>query len=153
MSDPVTVAISAVSILQPFLPYLEPFRTALQKKIADVIVDAGWEQANTLWAKIAVRFKGDLALHDAAEAVAALPNNAGLQKALTEVLAYRLKDNPDFAEELIKLLGGEERLQEIVVGKEAIVIDIRQTMTGEGIQRIEAGDKAWISGVTQEQTH
>lgn len=91
-------------------------------------------------------------MNEAAEAVAALPNNAALQKALTEVLANRLKEAPDLAEELLNLLGGEKRLQEIVAGNEAIIDNIRQTMAGAGTQRVEAGDKARISGVTQEQT-
>lgn len=152
MLDIATVAVGAVKVLQPFLPYLDPFKTALQKKIADVTVGAAWEQAKSLWAKIAGRFKGDQDLNEAAEAVAALPNNAALQKALTEVLANRLKEAPDLAEELLKLLGGEKRLQEIVAGNEAIIDNIRQTMAGEGTQRVEGGDKARISGVTQEQT-
>lgn len=48
MLDVVAVAVGAVKILQPFLPYLDPFKTALQKKIADVTVGAGWEQAKSL---------------------------------------------------------------------------------------------------------
>jgi len=152
MTDFVTVAIGTAKLLQRFLPYLDPFKTALQKKVADVAASATWEQAKGLWAKITNRFKDDKELHESAEAVAALPNNAVLQKALAEVLAQRLKDAPDLAEDLLKLLGGEKRLQEIVAGNEALIKDISQKMAGAGTQRIEAGDKAQIIGVTQEQS-
>jgi hypothetical protein len=149
MIDFVSVASGAVKILGPFLPYLEPFRKALQKKVEDVTANAAWNQAKGLWTKITGRFKDDKDLNEAAEAVAALPNNAGLQKVLTEVLASRLQSAPDLTDELIKLLGGEKRLQEIVAGNEAIIDNIRQTMTGAGTQRVEGGDKAKISGVDQ----
>ena len=150
--DFVTIAAGVVKILQPALPYLDPLKTALQKKFSDATARAAFDQAKALWAKITSKFKDDKDLNEAAEAVAALPNNTGLQKALTEVLAERLKDSPDLATELLELLGGEKRLQEIVAGNEAIIDNIRQTMAGAGTQRVEAGDKARISGVTQEQT-
>lgn len=151
ITDVVAIATGTVKLLQPFLPYLEPFKTALQKKLTDATAGAAWDQAKGLWAKITGRFKDDKELHESAEAVAALPNNATLQKALTEVLAQRLKDAPDLTEELLQLLGGEKRLQEIVAGNEATIENIRQSMAGTGVQRVEAGDKAKISGVTMEQ--
>jgi hypothetical protein len=150
MIDFVSVASGAVKILGPFLPYLDPFRKALQKKIEDVTANAAWDQAKGLWGKITGRFKDDKDLNEAAEAVAALPNNAILQKALTEVLASRLQSAPDLTDELMKLLGGEKRLQEIVAGNEATIHDIRLKMAEAGTQRIEGGDKARISKVDME---
>jgi hypothetical protein len=150
MIDFVSVASGAVKILGPFLPYLDPFRKALQKKIEDVTANAAWDQAKGLWGKITGRFKDDKDLNEAAEAVAALPNNAILQKALTEVLASRLQSAPDLTDELMKLLGGEKRLQEIVAGNEATIHDIRMKMAEAGTQRIEGGDKARISKVDME---
>lgn len=150
MIDFVSVASGAVKILGPFLPYLDPFRKALQKKIEDVTANAAWDQAKGLWGRIKGRFKDDKDLNEAAEAVAALPNNAILQKALTEVLASRLQSAPDLTDELMKLLGGEKRLQEIVAGNEATIHDIRLKMAEAGTQRIEGGDKARISKVDME---
>jgi len=147
MVDFVSVASGAIKILGPFIPYLDPFRKAFQKKIEDVTANAAWEQAKNLWSKITGRFKDDKELHEAAEAVAALPNNASLQKALTEVLASRLQNAPDLTKELLDILGGEKRLQEIVAGNEAIIDNIRMTMAAAGTQRIQAGDKSRISGI------
>jgi len=152
MGDIVTIASGAVTLLAPVLPYLDPFRETLQKKLMESIAGDVLAKGKGLWARITSRFKNDKDLQDAAEAVAALPNNNGLQNALTEILAQRLKDAPDLAEELLNLLGGEKRLQEIVAGNEATIEKIRQTMAGPGTQRVKAGDKAYMTDVTQEQT-
>ena len=67
-------------------------------------------------------------------------------------MAERLKDSPELAKELLELLGGEEKLNEIVAGDEAIIESNRQALSGKGTNRIEAGNKARITGNTQEIT-
>lgn len=156
--DFVTIAAGVVKILQPALPYLDPLKTALQKKFSDATAGAAFDQGKALWAKITSKFKDDKALNEAADRVVRNADDTDEEvktfsrDKLTKVLAERLKDSPDLATELLELLGGEKRLQEIVAGNEAIIDNIRQTMAGAGTQRVEAGDKARISGVTQEQT-
>jgi len=154
--DIVTIAAGVVKVLQPALPYLDPLKTALQKKVSDAMAGAAWDQAKALWAKITSRFKDDKELNEAADAVATAPDKEIFQKAareeLTKVLAERLKDSPELAKELLGLLGGEQRLQEIVAGNEATIRNVKQMMAGAGTQRTEAGDKSLIEGVIQEQT-
>ncbi len=154
--DIVTIAAGVVKVLQPALPYLDPLKTALQKKFSDSAASAAFDQAKALWAKITSRFKEDKELSEAADAVATAPDKEIFQKAareeLTKVLAERLKDSPELAKELLGLLGGEKRLQEIVAGNEATIRNVKQMMAGAGTQRTEAGDKSLIEGVIQEQT-
>jgi DNA modification methylase len=142
MIDFVSIASGAVKILGPFLPYLDPFRKALQKKIEDVTANAAWDQAKGLWGKITGRFKDDKELNAVAKSVAENPDIEGFQEMLTKVLARRLESSPDLTKELIELLGGEKRLQEIVAGNEATIDNIRQTMAGAGTQR----DRGWRQG-------
>ena len=156
--DIVAIAAGVVKLLQPALPYLNPLKTALQKKISDATAGAAFDQAKALWAKITSRFKDDKALNEAADRVVRNADDTDedvktlYRDKLTKVLAERLKDSPELAEELLGLLGGEKRLQEIVAGDEATIDNIRQTMAGAGTQRIQAGNKARISGVNQKQT-
>lgn len=156
LMDFVTIAAGVVKLLQPALPYLDPLKTALQKKITDATAGAAWDQAKALWAKITGCFKDDKELNEAADAVATAPDKEIFQRAareeLTKVLAERLKDSPELAKELLELLGGEEKLNEIVAGDEAIIESNRQALSGKGTNRIEAGNKARITGNTQEIT-
>ncbi|MEI6064410.1 MAG: hypothetical protein WCQ26_07450, partial [Pseudanabaena sp. ELA748] len=109
-----------------------------------------------LWAKITSKFKDDKELNEAADAVATAPEKEIFQKAareeLTKVLAERLKDSPELAKELLGLLGGEKRLQEIVAGDRALIEAITFEMAGAGSQKIGAGNDAQIKNIVMKQT-
>jgi len=154
--DVVAIAAGVVKLLQPALPYLDPLKTALQKKISDATAGAAFDQAKALWAKITSRFKDDKELNEAADAVATAPDKEIFQRAareeLTKVLAERLKDSPELAKELLELLGGEKRLQAIVAGDRALIEAITFEMTGAGSQKIDAGNDAQIKNIVMKQT-
>lgn len=158
MIDFVTIAAGVVKVLQPALPYLDPLKTTLQKKISDATAVAAFDQAKSLWAKITSRFKDDKALNEAADRVVRNADDTDedvktlYRDKLTKVLAERLKDSPELAEELLGLLGGEKRLQEIVAGDSATIRKINQTMAGPGKQSTKAGNNCVIEDVTQKQT-
>jgi hypothetical protein len=54
--DIVAIATGVVKLLQTALPYLDPLKTALQKKFSDATAGAAFDQAKALWAKITSRF-------------------------------------------------------------------------------------------------
>jgi hypothetical protein len=66
---------------------------------------------------------------------------------LIEELAKRFKDHPDLAEDLLKMMGGLKRVQQLTAGYEAIIRDVSLTMGGPGEQTLKAGDKATIERV------
>lgn len=159
MLQVVPIAVAVVKIVQPFLPYLAPVGVAvqekLQEKMADVVAEAGWEKAKQLWEKITARFKGDGKLKAATDGVNQV---AGLSEAiqqvaqdeLVQVLATKLEESPNLAEELQKMMGGEQRLNEIVAGDEAVIARNVQKLKGSGTNRIQGGDKSKIIGNQQE---
>lgn len=59
MRDSLAVATHVVEIIAPHLPYMEPFRTALQKEIQNPEVSQDREAAEMLWARIYTKFNGD----------------------------------------------------------------------------------------------
>lgn len=151
MIDFASVSVGLVSLLSPYLPLLLSLGKSAGGKLEDSIIDKGVDVAGTqvkkLWAKISGYFKDDVEVTSAATMVAASPKDALRQQMLGQVLAERLKEHPRLAEELIEIMGGQERLQQIIAGNEAAIRDIRIKMAGAGKQSIEAGDKAVIERV------
>jgi hypothetical protein len=149
--DFVSVATAAVSLLSPFLPRLIALGGELGGKIKDAVVDTGatelGKQAKNVWDKITGSFGDDRKLTNAAAMTADAPDDTNRQKILIEELAKRLKDQPELAEELVVLMGGEKRLQQLIAGYEAIIEDISFEMKGAGEQTLKTGDKARIKGV------
>ncbi len=105
-----------------------------------------------MWTKITSRFKDDKELNTVAQNVASNPDSEFMQQMLTQILAKRLEEAPDFSKELLAMLGGEKRLQEIIVGNESTIKNVRQAMAGSGTQTIKGGDKTIVDNATQEQT-
>jgi hypothetical protein len=149
--DFVSIATGAVSLLTPFLPQLISLGSEVGGKIKDAVVDKGvselGKQAKTLWSKITGYFGDDPVLTSVATVAAAAPEDTGRQKLLIEELAKRLKDHPDFAQELLQMMGGPKRVQELTAGYEAIITDVSFKMAGPGEQKLKAGDRATIAGI------
>lgn len=154
MSDYVSIATGIVSILSPYLPQLISLGKDAEDKIKDAVVDKGvdalGEQARKLWGRISGYFKDDPVVTSAATLTADAPKDSARQRFFTEILAQRLKDHPEIADELLEIIGGPERLQQVVVGHEAIIKDLHQKMAGAGEQTIRAGDHAHLEGIVQE---
>lgn len=151
MIDLVSVSVAAVSLLSPYLPQLLSLGKTAGEKIGEAVLDksldAAGGQVKKLWDKISGYFKDDVEVTSAATMVAASPKDSLRQEMLGQVLAERLKAHPELAEELVKIMGGGERVQQINAGNEAIIRDIRMKMAGSGKQSISGGDKAVIKRV------
>ena len=156
MLDVIMLAGGVVKVIGPFLPYLMSLSNSTQKKLEEVISKQGgdfvWKQANALWDKIKGRFQNDPEVTGVATMTSADPQNEMYQQMLIQVLVKKLESSPDLAEELLKLMGGEAGVQRVTAGNEAWIESIRQKMVGSGIQEIKGGDRAVIRGVDQIQT-
>lgn len=155
MIDVVSLAGGVVTAIGPFLPYLASLGKSVHKKLEDVIAEQGgnvvWNQAQAIWKKIKDRFKDDTEIEGAAAAMSADPSNQMFQQMMVQVLTKKLEADPGFAEELLKLMGGEAGVQRVIAGNEAWIESIRQIMAGTGTQEVRGGDKAVIKNVGQKQ--
>lgn len=152
--DFVSIATGVVSILSPYLPQLLSLGKSVGEKIGDAVIKGGVgaldDQAKRLWAKVSNYFKDDPVITSAATVAADAPGDTTRQQFFTEILAQRLKDHPGLADELLEMMGGPKRLQQVIVGHEAIIKLLHQKMAGPGEQNVKAGDKATLEGITQE---
>jgi len=141
-----------VSYLAPFLPYLVAGATeaakGLGKKLGDLGGEAAWKQAQALWTKIKTRFEKDAEVKSASDLVAANPTDADYAATLQKALTKKLESNPDFAAELLEMLGGAQSVQEVIARRGSLVAHV--TQKGAGRKRAEATDDSAIIGVTQE---
>ncbi len=152
MTDYVSIATGAVALLSPYLPKLLSLGSEVGSKIKDAVVEKGvdavGEQAKKLWGKITGQFGADDELTGAAKLTAAAPQDAGRRKILTEVLAQRLKEQPQLAEELLAMMGGQKRLQQLIAGHDAVIEDVSFKMGSPGEEKLQAGDRARIKKIT-----
>src|SRR5260370_39325248 len=127
-------------------------------KLAEVIGERGgeatWNKAQALWSKLKSRFGNDPELTSAATMVATKPEDEARQTMLAEVLGARLKENPDFAEEIFELLGGQQAVQQVLAERGSWVEDVTQQIAGSsGNQSVIARDNSSIKGVKQNIQH
>lgn len=155
VQDLAEVAKGTVIFLTPFMPYLTPIGKGIQKKLEDVIAEKGgnivWDQAQKLWNRIKLHFKDDPVVTSAATMLSDAPELSARQQMFEQVLAERLKADPALAQELLSILGGPTRLQEVIGGHKSQITEIYQEMSGPGEQRVEGGDETVIKGVDQVQ--
>jgi hypothetical protein len=153
--DFVSIATGVVSLLSPFLPYLISVGSEVGGKIKDAVVEKGvselGKQAKAVWDKITGYFGDDPVLTSVATVTAASPEDTDRQKLLIEELAKRLKDHPNLAQELLTMMGGPKRVQELTAGYGAIIEKVRFKMGGPGQQTIKAGDWASVKDIDMEQ--
>jgi hypothetical protein len=81
--------------------------------------------------------------------VAAKPEDETYQTVFAKALATYLEKNPDFAKELVNLMGGEDSVQEVLAERDSWIGDVRQEMAGPGRQTLKASDGSVIQGATQ----
>lgn len=155
IADVGQVTATAVTTLAPFMPYLVDAGKAAGLKLAEVIGEKGgeaaWNKAQALWSKLKSRFGDDPELTSAATMVAIKPGDETRQMMLAEVLGARLKENPDFAEEIFELLGGQQAVQQVLAERGSWVEDVTQQLAGSsGDQSVIARDNSSIRGVKQD---
>lgn len=144
--DIVTVTAALTAALAPFTPYL----IEGGKKFAGEAGDAAWKKAQELWGKLNEHFGNDNKLKGKILSVSADPEDKEEQTGLVRVLADRLKENPQLAEDFYKILGGSEQaLQAVLADRSSWVEGIIQDMQGSGQQTINASDDSVVINVKQ----
>ncbi|BAY18227.1 hypothetical protein NIES21_40710 [Anabaenopsis circularis NIES-21] len=99
-------------LLAPCLPYLLKLggiaaeKTA--EKAAENIAPDIWEKAKKVWSKLGTKVESKDELKVAAEQVAAKPESSARQAVFQEELEILLKENPNLAEEIGKILQEEQ---------------------------------------------
>lgn len=151
--DLAALAAAATTILAPYTPFLLQAGKAGSKKLAEVIAakggEAAWQQAQSLWNKLTSRLGDDLEVTSAATMVAVQPEDETRQTLLAQVLAARLQAEPELAEEIAALLGGGERVQQVLAERQSWVEQVTQQLEGNGRQTVQASDRSVIKGVQQ----
>jgi hypothetical protein len=146
---------AVVAFLSPYAPYLKEAGKIAGKKLIEVAAEKGgeaaWKKAQDLWGKITGR-PDSPELKSAADLVAAKPEDETYQTVFAKALAGYLEKNPDFAKELVDLMGGEDSVQEVLAERGSWIEDVKQEMAGPGRQTIKATDDSVIKGATQIKT-
>lgn len=151
MIDIAGIATAVTTVVGPFMPLLMQGAGKLTDVMAEKVGEAAWEKAQELWKKITGHLGNDPAVTGAAAVVADDPEDEDAQKQLAKQLAKRLEANLDLARELQTILGGSERIQEMIAGNQGRVEYVRQSMKGAGKQHIRTGEGGVIHGAIQEQ--
>lgn len=151
--DPVQTTSAVVTVISPFLPFLLEVGKDGAKKLTEVIAEKGgevaWNKAKNIWEKVKSYFTTAPKIEKAANLVADDPEDPDYQTKLAKELGIYLQNNPESLEELIKLLGGEKSMQEVLADKGSWVEDVKQSLSGSGTQRVVATDHSVIKGITQ----
>ena len=119
--------------------------------IAEKGGEAGWEQARRLWKKLVERADDVGEIEDAARTLARKPEDPNRQETLQTIIAAQLSQNPGLAEEVRDLLGGEQRIQEIVALTGSRIENVEQSMNQSGTQKVIAKGRSTIKDVKQTQ--
>jgi hypothetical protein len=148
--EPVSLAAAAVSILTPFLPSLLEMAKSGGEKIAASVGEAAGEftieKARLLWDKIAGKGK-DPKIESVAQSVALVPEDENLQKVLVNLIAAKLDQNPDLADDILQILGGQENVQKVIALRKSWIEGIH--MEGQGKKEVRAEDESVIKNVVQ----
>lgn len=149
----VETAAATVSLIAPFMPYLIAAGKAGGKKLTETIAakggEAAWNKAQTLWGKINEKFGDALDVQGAANVVASNPEDESFQQVLIKTLSARLQKEPDFAQELLDLLGGKKAVQRVLADSGSSVERVKQQMEGSGEQLVHATEHSVIKEVEQ----
>ena len=92
------------AFLSPFLPFLMKLGGKASEKVAEKFGEDAWNKAKAVWSKLhpSVETKEDLKV--AAEQVASKPESEARKAVFQEELETLLKDNPDLAETIARIL-------------------------------------------------
>ena len=126
----VEIASAAAAALAPYMPYL----VEGGKGFAGKAGEAAGVKAGKIWAAVKSRFGGDPEIEGTALLVSARPEDEGRRGLLAKALAEKLAGDPEWAQTLLELLGGEGSVQEVLIDEGSWVGDVLQDLTGEGRQ-------------------
>jgi len=142
-------ALTVVTFLAPFLPYLIAGATeaakGLGKKVGELGGEAAWKKAQAVWKKVKDRLTAKQKAK--ANVIAVDPTDKEEITSFVKSLAASLKAEPELAAELADMLGQDESVKKVIAVNESWVQDIVQK--GTGTQIVHA-DKSTVINVRQE---
>jgi hypothetical protein len=112
--------VSLTAFLAPFLPYLMKGVQDLTEEAGRKLGQQGWKHAKALWERLRPGVDDDDAAHQAAEAVAAQPDDELARGGLAFQLGTLLKSDPQLAEEITRLWKEAEAAHVVVVGERGV---------------------------------
>lgn len=92
------------AFLSPFLPFLMKLGEKASEKVGEKLGEDSWNKAKAVWLKLHPKMEIKEDLKFAAEQVAAKPESVARKAVFQEELETLLKDNPDLAEAIDKIL-------------------------------------------------
>ncbi len=128
---------AVVALLAPALPYLLRSADHVASQAAAVIGDTSWEYAQRLWQKLAPRLSERPAAREAAEDVAAAPNDEIAQHVLAYQLRKLLERDAGLAAEVEELMAEADQHVDIRVAGDRNVaiggrVDRSTIISGDG---------------------
>jgi hypothetical protein len=96
--DPLTLATTVVNLLSPYL-------SKVAGALADKAANAAGEKLGTLFTAVKAKFTGNVYAEETLKRVKDQPESASRQAALVGVLEEQIKNDPEFAETMRKLVG------------------------------------------------
>jgi hypothetical protein len=149
--DFVSIAAAATQFVVPYLVKLrETAQESVAKKAGELTVDKAFDGARHVWSVVKDWYRDDHKFIKLSDYLEADPSDEDSQQITTRELAKRLEGDPAKADELKRLLGGENAVNSIIAGQEAEIDGVRQKIKGSGKNLINVGDKAKIKNVAQE---
>lgn len=144
------IAAAVVTTLAPFTPFLLDVGKAGGKKLAEVIAEKGgevaWNKAQAVWNVLKAHFGADQEVISAVGLVAAKPHDETYQTLLVKVLGTRIQADPELAQQILQLLGGQQGVKQVLADR-SLVEDI--TQKGPGSKKVQAR-KSIVRRVSQE---
>jgi hypothetical protein len=146
------LATAVAMALAPYAPAIleggKKLTIEAAKKFAGKAGEAAWEKAVALWGQLQPTVSGNPKLEGAMIALSGNPKDEVSLKLFSKGLMEYLEKNATLREELAKLLGGQDAVQEIVARGGSSVRNIIQDISGGGQQRISA-DNSIVENVIQ----
>ena len=147
------LALAAVTLISPALPYLTAAGTIAAKGIADGIGKAAgasaWKGVEAVWKRMTTAASDDPKLKRAIDLVKADPSDAGSLEMLRKTIEACLERDPAFIKDLLEAIGSEQSVQELIVRRGSRISGAEQQMEGSGRQTTEALDDSVVERVIQ----
>ena len=109
------------AFLAPCLGFLLKSGADVAERAADAVGGAVWEHAQKLWERLRPSVDGKEAAHEAADDVAAAPDDDGAQVALARQLQKLLDADPELARDVERLWGDARAAGVVAVGRSVAV--------------------------------
>ena len=150
--DVSTIMTAVVAFLAPYTPALLALaKTGAEetaKTLAKKGTEDGWDKAKKVWGKLKDKFGDDEEVELTTKLLALQPDDEDKQTQLAVLLAKHAADDPELVAVLATLLGGQERVQEMIADN-GVLKKVRQKMTGSGTQSMKATNGGRIEDASQ----